>query len=187
MSMSDESNPWKKLGTEIKYENDWLRINEDQVITPAGKAGIYGVVHFKNRAIAIIPLDEDYNTWIVGQYRYAPESYEWEVPEGGCPEDELPVETAKRELLEEAGLKAEKLELIMEMQLSNSATDEISYTYVAKNLTIHDTGHEETEIIRVRKLPFEQLFQMAMRGEIKDALSVAGILKTKILIDQGKI
>jgi len=185
--MSDESNPWKKLDTTVVYENDWLRINEDNVITPAGKTGIYGVVHFKNRAVAIIPLDEEYNTWIVGQYRYAPATYEWEVPEGGCPEDELPVETARRELQEEAGLKAEHLELIMEMQLSNSATDEISFTYVAKGLTIMDTGHEETEIIRVRKLPFEQLYQMTMRGEIKDALSVAGILKVKFLIDQGKL
>jgi ADP-ribose pyrophosphatase len=185
--MSDESNPWKKLETAVVYENDWLRINEDQVITPAGKAGIYGVVHFKNKAIAIIPLDEEYNTWIVGQFRYAPATYEWEVPEGGCPEDELPIDTARRELQEEAGLKAEKLELIMEMQLSNSATDEISYTYVARGLTIMDTEHEETEIIRVRKLPFEQLFNMAMNGEIKDALSVASILKAKILIDQGKL
>ena len=185
--MSGENNPWKKLSSTLKYENDWIRINEDQVLTPAGKPGIYGVVHFKNRAIAVIPLDEEYNTWIVGQFRYAPESYEWEVPEGGCPPDELPVETARRELQEETGLKAESFELIQEMQLSNSATDEISYTYIAKGLTITDTDHEETEIIRVRKLPFEQLFQMAMNGEIKDALSVAGILKTKILIDQGKI
>lgn len=185
--MSTENNPWKKLNSTVKYENDWIRINEDEVITPAGKPGIYGVVHFKNRAIAVIPLDEEYNTWIVGQFRYAPEKYEWEVPEGGCPPDELPVETARRELQEETGLKAESFELIQEMQLSNSATDEISYTYIAKGLTITDTGHEETEIIRVRKLPFEQLYQMAMNGEIKDALSVAGILKTKILIDQGKL
>jgi ADP-ribose pyrophosphatase len=185
--MSNEANPWKKLDTSVKYENDWIRINEDQVITPAGKPGIYGVVHFKNRAIAIIPLDDEYNTWIVGQYRYAPGTYEWEVPEGGCPPDELPVETAKRELQEETGLKADRFELIMEMQLSNSATDEVSYTYIARGLTIMDTKHEETEIIRVRKLPFEQLFQMAMRGEIKDALSVAAILKTKLLIDNGKI
>lgn len=185
--MSNESNPWKKLGTEVKYENDWIRVNEDQVITPAGKTGIYGVVHFKNRAIAIIPLDEDYNTWIVGQFRYSPGTYEWEVPEGGCPDDELPVDTARRELLEEAGLHAKSLELILEMQLSNSATDEVSYTFIAKGLTIADTSHEETEIIRVRKLPFEQLYQMTMRGEIRDGLSVASILKTKILIDQGKL
>lgn len=185
--MSNENNPWKKLGTEVKYQNDWIRINEDKVITPAGKQGIYGVVHFKNKAIAIIPLDDEYNTWIVGQYRYAPGTYEWEVPEGGCPDNELPVETARRELQEETGLKADRFELIQELQLSNSATNEVSYTYIAKGLTITDTRHEETEIIRVRKLPFLQLFEMAMQGEIRDALSVAGILKTKLLIDQGKL
>ncbi len=185
--MSTESNPWKKLSTAVHYENNWIRVNEDQVITPAGKPGIYGVVHFKNRAIAIVPLDEDYNTWIVGQYRYSPASYEWEVPEGGCPDGEEPVETARRELLEEAGIRAERFDLILEMQLSNSATDERSYTFVARGLTLAETDHEETEIIRVRKLPFEQLFQMTMRGEIRDSLSVASILKTKFLIGEGKL
>lgn len=180
--MTELTNPWKTLSSEIKYDNQWIRVIEDQVINPAGNKGIYGVVHFKNKAIAVIPLDEDNNTWIVGQYRYTLNTYEWEVPEGGCPEGEDPIEGARRELAEETGLQAKQLDLIMTMELSNSVSDEISYTYLARGLTFIGSSPEETEALQVKKLPFEELFQMAMRGEIKDALSVASIFKVKHLL-----
>ena len=185
--MSEKKNPWKTISSETKYDNTWIRVIESKVINPAGNDGIYGVVHFKNKAIAIIPLDEDYNTWIVGQFRYTMNNYEWEVAEGGSPEGEDPVEGAKRELLEEVGLEASSFEMILSMQLSNSVSDEISFTYVAKGLKYVGNSPEETEELHVRKLPFEEVFQMAMRGEIRDGLSVASILKLKILIDEGKI
>ncbi len=185
--MSEQKNPWKTISSETKYDNTWIRVIESKVINPAGNDGIYGVVHFKNKAIAIIPLDEDYNTWIVGQFRYTMNNYEWEVAEGGSPEGEDPVEGAKRELLEEVGLEASSFEMILSMQLSNSVSDEISFTYVAKGLKYVGNSPEETEELHVLKLPFEEVFQMAMRGEIRDGLSVASILKLKILIDEGKI
>lgn len=178
-------NPWKKLSTEVKYENKWIKIMEDQVTNPAGKPGIYGVVHFKTYAIAIIPLDEENNTWIVGQYRYPLDSYEWEVVEGGCPEGTLPVETAHRELMEEVGLRAESMELILEMQLSNSTTDEVSYTYIARGLTQETARPEEDEQLVIRKVPFEELYQMVLRGEIRDSLSVASILRAAVLLKGG--
>src|SRR4051812_40848343 len=153
-------NPFTKLSSEVKYENPWLRIIEDQVINPAGKPGIYGVVHFKTNAIAVIPLDENNNTWIIGQYRYPLDSYEWEIVEGGCHEGSTPLETAKNELKEEAGLKAEKYELIMEMQLSNSTTDEVSYTFIARGITYIGEQPEEDEKLAIRKLPFEEVYQM---------------------------
>ena len=123
MKKNKAENPWTKLYREVKYENPWIKVTEDKVKNHAGNDGIYGVVHFKTHAIAIIPLDENNNTWIVGQYRYPQNSYEWEVVEGGCPVGTSPLETAKRELIEEVGLKAESFEMILEMQLSNSTTD----------------------------------------------------------------
>ena len=185
--MTEYKNPWKTLSSEIKYENPWIKVVENKVINPAGKDGIYGVVHFKNKAVAVIPLDDDYNTWIVGQYRYTLNLFEWEVPEGGCPENEDTLKAAKRELLEEVGLEARNLEMILTMQLSNSVSDEVSFTYVAKGLTYVGNSPEETEELHIRKLPFEEVYQMVMRGEINDGLSVASILKVKILIDEGKI
>ncbi len=184
---SAEHNPWKTLSTEVKYDNPWISLSESKVLNPAGNPGIYGVVHFKNRAMAILPLDEDYNTWIVGQFRYTLNSYEWEVVEGGCPLNEDILEGAKRELIEETGLNASLWELILESQLSNSVSDEIGYSYVAKGLKLTKSEPEETEQLQVRKLPFEELYKMAMRGEIKDGLSLATIFKAKLLILEGKL
>ena len=187
MKKNEAHNPWITLATEVKYESRFIKVTEHQVKNPAGNDGIYGVVHFKTYAIAVIPLDENNNTWIVGQYRFPQNSYEWEIVEGGCPEGTSPLETAKRELIEEVGLKAEKFELILEMQLSNSSTDEISYTYIARDLKFVGEEPEEDERLEIKKLPFEEVYQMVMRGEIRDGLSVASILKTKALLDSGKI
>ncbi|MCS6934250.1 MAG: NUDIX hydrolase [Chitinophagales bacterium] len=187
MKMNRMPSPWKKIRSEIKYDNPWIRVTEDEVINPAGKPGIYGVVHFKTYAVAIIPLDEENNTWIVGQYRYPLDSYEWEVIEGGCPEGTPPVETAHRELHEEAGLLAERMELILEMQLSNSTTDEISYTYVARGIRIVNPEPDEDEKLTIKKLPFDDVYAMVMRGEIRDSLSVASVLKAKALMMEGKL
>ena len=187
MKKNEAENPWTKLSGEVKYENPWIKVTEDKVKNPAGNDGIYGVVHFKTHAIAIIPLDENNNTWIVCQYRYPLHSYEWEVVEGGCPEGTSPIETAKRELIEEVGLKAEHFEMILEMQLSNSTTDELSYTYLARGLSYVGEEPEEDEQLAIRKLPFEEVYQMVLRGEIRDGLSVGSILKAKLLLDQGEI
>ncbi|MBL7923681.1 MAG: NUDIX hydrolase [Bacteroidia bacterium] len=187
MHTPDQNNPWTTLSSEIKYENPWIRVTEAQVLNPAGKPGIYGVVHFKNRAIAIVPLDEDRNTWLVGQYRYTLHTYEWEIPEGGCPEGEDPLIGAKRELEEETGLQASQWDLVLEMQLSNSVSDEVSYTYIARGLHEVGSSPEETEQLHVRKLPFDEVVNMVHRGEIKDGLSVASILKVKLMMDQGMI
>lgn len=187
MQNEQPSNPWKTLSSEIKYDNPWIRVTESQVINPSGNPGIYGVVHFKNRAIAIIPIDENGDTWIVGQYRYTLDSYEWEVPEGGAPLDEDPIEGAKRELREEVGLEAKRLDLVMEMQLSNSVSDEIGYAYVARELVQVEAAPEETEQLHVRKLPFSKLVSMVMRGEIRDGLSIAAVLKVNQLMLEGKL
>lgn len=184
---SENINPWTTLDSSVKYENAWIRVTESKVLNPSGNPGIYGVVHFKNKAIAIVPLDEEYNTWIVGQYRYTLNTYEWEVPEGGCPENEVPLQGAQRELEEEVGLQAGQWDMILVTQLSNSVSDEIGYTFLARKLNYVGSSPEETELLHVRKLPFDELVEMVFRGEIKDGLSVASILKVKLMLDKGLI
>jgi ADP-ribose pyrophosphatase len=157
------------------------------VINPAGGAGIYGEVHFKNLAIGILPLDEHHNTWLVGQYRYPLQAYSWEIPEGGGPLGTDPLDSAKRELLEETGLTAGSWQEIQRMHLSNSVSNELAIIYIASNLTQGEAEPEETEQLAIRKLPFAQAFDMVIRGEITDSMSVAAILKTHFLLQQGQI
>ena len=178
----EEINPWKTLESEIKYDNNWIRLTEHQVINPSGGKGIYGEVHFKNYAIGILPLDEDYNTWLVGQYRYPLKAYSWEIPEGGGPLDEDPIESAKRELLEETGMSAKHWREIQRMHLSNSVSDELSIIYVATHLSQGTATPEETEQLVVKKLPFQEVYQMVLDGNITDSMSVAAILKAKLMM-----
>src|SRR4051812_47902982 len=138
-------NPWKTLKSELVYESPWISVTKHDVLTPASNPGTYSVVHFKNLAIGVLPLDDEYNTWIVGQYRYPINQYTWEIPEGGGKLDVPPLESAKRELLEETGITAKKWTKIQEMHLSNSATDEFCILYVAQDLNFHKPNPDEDE------------------------------------------
>jgi ADP-ribose pyrophosphatase len=170
-------NPWKTLSSKTQYDNSWIEVVEHQVLKPSGRPGIYGTVHFKNRAIGIIPLAENGDTWLVGQFRYPLGAYSWEIPEGGGPLGEEPLAAAQRELKEECGITARRWKLILEMDLSNSTTDEKSYTYLAEDLEIGDAEPEEEEVLELRRLPLKQAVEMALNGEIRDALAVASLLK----------
>ncbi len=169
--------PWKLRSSQLVYDNPWIRLEHQEVITPTGSEGIYGKVHFKNLALAIIPLDEEMNTWIVGQHRHTLNEYSWELPMGGGAFDVEPVVSAQRELKEETGLEASDWSMLMKLHTSNSVTDEVAYVYVARGLTMTKAEFDPTEKIDIRKLPFRDLFEMVIRGEITDAISVAGILK----------
>ena len=170
-------NPWKTKNIQLIYENPWITLEEHQVINPAGNDGIYGKVHFKNRAIAIIPIDVDHHTWLIGQYRYPLDSYSWEIPMGGGPIGEEPLDSAKRELKEETGLTANKWTKIQEIHTSNSVTDEVGSIYLAEDLTEGETEFEETEVLQIRKVHFSKALEMVLAGEITDSISIAGIFK----------
>jgi len=133
-------NPWQTLSVEQVYDNPWIEVTHRKVRTPAQTDGIYGKVHFKNIAIGIVPRDADYNTWLVGQYRYTLDQYTWEIPEGGCPLGTSPLATAKRELQEETGLQAKKWTKLLELHTSNSVTDETGVAYVAQKLTFGEAA-----------------------------------------------
>jgi len=168
---------WKRLGSRTVYENDWMEVREDHVVNPGGGENQYGHVRFKNRAVAIVPLDAEYNTWLVGQERYTLDAWSWEVPMGGAPLAEEPLAAAKRELKEETGLTARRWTEIMHLHPSNSITDEVGYVYLAEDLAEGETAFEETEALEVRRLPLQAAVQMARDGEITDAISVAALFR----------
>lgn len=185
--MNEQHNPWKVLDEKKVYENPWIKLTEFDVLNPSGGKGIYGKVHFKFIATGALPLDEDLNTYLVGQYRFPLDCYSWEIPEGGGALDVDPVESAKRELLEETGLVATEWTRIVDMHLSNSVTDEYAVIYLARNLIQQTASPEETEQLHVKKVPFEEAYQMVERGEITDSMSVAAILKVKIMLADGRL
>ncbi|POY37094.1 DNA mismatch repair protein MutT [Solitalea longa] len=180
--MQNQENPWTTLSSTELYDNPWINLTEHKVINPSGGNGIYGVVSFKNYAIGIIPYDTEGNIWLVGQYRYATNSYSWEIPEGGGPLNIDPIKSAQRELLEETGLKAENWELLQEMYLSNSVTTEKALIYLATGLSQHEAEPEETEQLSIKKIPFEEALQMVFNGEITDAITITALYRLKLLL-----
>jgi len=174
--MNTTENPWQTLNSAVRYENPWLSIRHEDVVTPAGTPGIYGVVSFKNKAVGVVPIDADGYTYLVGQYRYPLNEYSWEIPEGGSPIGTDPLESARRELREETGLVAQRWTEIARIHTSNSATDEEGFLYIAEELEQGDHEPEDTEQLHVRRVPLVEAVEMAMRSEITDALSVSALL-----------
>ena len=176
-SMSDDQakNPWTRLASREVYRNPWIRVREDKVLNPNGGEGIYGLVQFRNRAVAIIPLDNNGYTWLVGQYRYATDGYSWELPMGGHPLDQDPRQGALRELHEETGLTAGRLTELMRCELSNSVTDELGIAYVAQQLEAGQTAFDPTEQLTLKHLPFDEALAMTLDGRIRDLFSIAAL------------
>lgn len=185
--MNEQYNPWTILSEKKIYDNPWIGLTEFDVLNPSGGKGIYGKVHFKNHAIGIIPLDDEMNTYLVGQYRFALDKYSWEIPEGGGPLGVDLLDSAQRELKEETGLVAEEWTKIADFHLSNSVTDEFGCVFMARKLKQEEAMPEETEQLVVKKVPFDEAYQMVQDGIITDSVAITAILKVKILLLEGKL
>ncbi len=177
--IDETHNPWQTLSTVVKYQNPWISVREDQVLNPGGGRGIYGVVSMKNKALGIVPLDAEGNTWLVGQYRYPLNEYSWEIPMGGGLIEQDILASAQRELKEETGLLAARWTRIARLHTSNSVTDEEGFVFLAEDLTQGALEPEETEDLRLWKLPLAEAIRMVMDDRITDAVSVAGLLKAE--------
>ncbi len=180
MKLKIHGEPWHQNRSMKMIGSNSLRF---QVINPNGNKGIYGKVSFKNKAIGIIPLDENGYTWLVGQYRYTLDEYSWEIPMGGGPLSIDPLVSAKRELLEETGLIANKWSRILRIHTSNSVTDEEGFVYLAEDLLQSTPEFDDTEKIAIKKIPFKKVYAMVIDNEITDSISMAGILKLGKMLD----
>ena len=176
------TNPWKNTGTKLIYENPWIRVREDQVISPTGSVGIYGVVETR-LATGVVALTDDMQIYLVGQYRYPVKEYSWEIPEGGANHGESGLSAAQRELKEETGLSAKQWERLGgEVHLSNCFSDEHGELFLARGLTAGDASPDDTELLKIRSMPFSEALEMVDRGAIKDSLSIIGILRAARLL-----
>jgi 8-oxo-dGTP pyrophosphatase MutT (NUDIX family) len=179
-------NPYVVLGSRTVYDNPWITVTEHAIQKPRGGEGIYGVVHFKNRAVGVVPY-EDGMVWLVGQHRFPLDRYSWELPEGGAPLHEGLEECARRELAEETGLSAGRLERLFCIHLSNSVSDEIGYVFLATDLSPGPTRWEDTEELAISKVTLEELYQRVLAGEITDSMTVAAAFRLKLMQLEGRL
>ena len=176
-----ESGPWLRRTRRTAYENPWLTIWHDEVTRPDGSPGIYGVVHFANVAAGVVAIDDQDRVVLVGQHRYTLDAYSWEIPEGGVPDGEDPLEGSKRELREETGLEASEWQELARVELSNSVTDEVAFLYLATGLTHGPASPEPSEALEVRWVPFDDALAMTFDGRLVDAMSVLAIQRVALL------
>jgi 8-oxo-dGTP pyrophosphatase MutT (NUDIX family) len=181
--------PWKPGVARVAFENAWIRVTDQDVTAPTGRPASYGLVHFKNLAVAVLPIHDDGTVTLVGQHRFPHADYSWEIPEGGAPLDEDPLEGAKRELAEETGLVAAEWREVLRAQLSNSVTDERMIGYVALGLTeaAHTGDVDETEAITLVRAPFREALDAAMAGAMPDMLTVAMLLRGYHMAREGAL
>jgi len=185
--MDETTNPWTILSKATKYENDWIRVDHHDVLLPSGRPGIYGIVHIKNQATGVVPIDEKGNVVLVGQYRLPLRAYSWEIPEGGGPHSASALESVQRELREECGLAAAGWKEILQMDLSNSVTDERGTSFLAWELSPAPAQPDETERLQVARTPFWEAVARVQRGQIRDALSVASLLRVALMALRGEL
>jgi 8-oxo-dGTP pyrophosphatase MutT (NUDIX family) len=186
-NLPDKIGPWTRLSSRDLYENPWIHLREDKVLTPMGSPGIYGVVHFKNLAIAVVPIDAQGRVILVGQHRYPFDRYFWEIPEGGCPIGlETPLDAGRRELREETGYAAARWDDLGDIVLSNATTDETGRLFLARELTPGSAEPDPTEKIAVRHLDFQEAWRMAMEGEITESLTVAALARARHFLERER-
>jgi 8-oxo-dGTP pyrophosphatase MutT (NUDIX family) len=178
--------PWRRHSRRLAYENAWIEVHHDEVTRPDGRPGIYGVVHFRGRAVGVVAIDDDDRVVLVGQFRYTMGHYSWEIPEGAVTEGEDPLDGARRELREETGFEAATWREIGRLELSNSISDEIGYLYLATGLTEGVAQPDPTEALQVRRVPFAEVMAMVDRGQIPDALSQLGLERVARLRATGE-
>jgi len=181
--------PWQAGDERVVFESNWIAVTDQTAIAPTGNPARYGLVRFKNLAIAVLPVHDDGTITLVGQHRFPLGDYTWELPEGGSPQAEDPLEGAKRELAEETGLVAADWREILRGQLSNSITDEQMIGYLALGLTAgqHRPEPDPTEAIVLERVPFREALEAAMAGHLQDMLTVAMLLRGYHMAREGAL
>ena len=133
---------------------------------------------------AVVAVNDAREVCLIHQYRHAGGGWLWELPAGKLEPDEPPEETARRELEEEAGVRAERWDSLGSLLSTPGFCDERIHLYLARELSHVPTAHEEHEHIEVHWLPLEEAVNQALDGEIEDAKSIIGLLRAAALLGE---
>jgi len=184
---NDAGNPWTMKRKTQPFENDWFRIDAHEVVRPDGADGRYDVIRIRRLAVGVLPIGANGDVHLVGQWRFPLERYSWEMPEGGAEPGEDALECAKRELEEETGLSARAYQHILEMDLSNSLTDEMAVIFLATDLAHGAANPEGTEVLERRTASFREVLSRVIDGRIRDSLTVAAVLRAHHMAVTGQL
>lgn len=168
--------PWKTRSSRAIYANKWLRLREDIAELPDGRTTIYGVVS-TGSCVGVLPFVDDNHVLMIRQYRYVfGENQRWEMPTGGVHADETPEQAAQRELAEEIGYHAAQLEPVSTFYTSKSVVEEVAHIYLGYELSPATLPPDETEFFEQAIMPFDDVLDLVLRSEIRDAMTVTAVL-----------
>ena len=166
----------KKLTSKQIFDGKVVKLFVDTVELPDGSEAIREIVRHPG-AVCVIPVTKDMEVVTVRQYRYAFEQIMLEIPAGKLEPNENPLEAVKRELEEESGVVAGKIEYLGEIFTTVAIFDEKIHLYLATELEFKNAHPDEDEFLEVENIPLAKLYDMVMNGEIKDAKTQIAILK----------
>ncbi|MES0278689.1 MAG: NUDIX hydrolase [Dehalococcoidales bacterium] len=168
--MSEKTMPSQQI-----YDGRILKLRVDTVRLPSGRMSKREIVEHDD-SIAIVAIDGDDNVLLVKQFRKAVEKEVLEIPAGGIEPGEEPVAAVKRELCEETGFLPKRVERIGGFYSAPGYSSEFLHLFVASDLTPEKLQAEDTESIKVERVPVSQILELIRTGAISDAKSVAGLL-----------
>ena len=173
----------KQLSSKQIFDGVVVKLYVDDIELPNGKKSIREVVRHPG-AVCVIPVTDEGEVIMVRQFRYPFSKPLLEIPAGKLEPNEDPLDAAMRELEEESGVVADKVEFMGELYTTVAFTDEKIYTYIATGLTYKEAHPDEDEFVQVEKIPLAKLVDMVMAGEIKDSKTQVSILKADRLLNK---
>lgn len=176
----------KTLDSTVMYEGRVITVTRDTALLENGQTAWRDVVHH-NGGACILPYFEDGTICMVRQFRYAMQKELWELPAGKLEKGEEPFLAAQRELTEECGVTADRYIPLGEIYPTVGYDTEVIYMWAATGLHPAKMHLDEDEFLTPTRVPLETAYQMVMSGEICDAKTVAGILKLKALLAEGRL
>jgi ADP-ribose pyrophosphatase len=160
----------------LHYRGRVITVTADEVLLPNGHRATLDVVHHPGGA-AVVAMDSKQQVCLLRQYRYVADGWIWELPAGKLEPNEPPLETAKRELIEEAGISARHWESLGSVFSSPGVFAEVVHLFYAAELEPSTAAHESSEIIEIHWIPFAEAYEWAMSGKIRDAKTIIALAR----------
>jgi ADP-ribose diphosphatase len=164
----------------VQFRGRVISVTTDEVVLPNGHRALLEVVHHPGGA-AVVAVDSKGRVCLLRQYRYVADGWIWELPAGKLEPSEPPLETARRELVEEAGVSANRWTSLGNVLSSPGVFGEVLHLFFATEIEPGIVAHENSEVIEVHWVPFEEAYRWAMEGTIRDAKSVIGLARAHAL------